>query len=521
MNKERTVIIIGAGPAGLTAAYELLKGTDCRVIVLESSEYIGGISRTVEYKGNRMDIGGHRFFSKDERIMDWWLSFMPVQGAPAADDRILGREKAYAAAGPDPECSDTVMLVRDRVSRIYFNRHFFDYPISMKLDTFRNMGLGSTMKAGFSYMHSMVFKREERNLEDFMINRFGVQLYRMFFENYTEKVWGVHPTGISPEWGAQRIKSLSLTKMIVNLLAKPLRGNGIYQKNTETSLIEQFLYPKLGPGQLWETVAEAVRSMGGEIHMNCTVERLNMEAQRVISVECRTSEGVETFAGDVFLSSMAVKDLVRGIQGAPVPDEVGNAAAQLPYRDFMTAGLLLDRLNINNTTGIHTVGNIIPDCWIYVQDPGVKVGRLQVFNNWSPYLVRDYPDTVWVGMEYFCNENDELWNMEEPEFVRFAATELERLGVADSSAIRDGVCLKVKKAYPAYFGSYSRFADVRSYLDDIPNLYCIGRNGQHRYNNMDHSMLTAMEAVKNIRDGVDGKDNIWGVNTEEDYHESK
>ena len=522
LEEQKTAIIIGAGPAGLTAAYQLLKETDIKPIVVEASNFIGGISRTVVHNGNRMDIGGHRFFSKDERVMQFWQDFMPLQGAPAKDDAILKREKAYSDQGPDPEKEERVMLLRTRVSRIYFMRKFFDYPITLSWETLKNMGFANTMKAGFGYIWSAIFKKEENSLKNFYINRFGAPLYKMFFEDYTEKVWGVNPSEISADWGAQRVKGLSLRKAIWAVLKKPFTSKrDIAQKNVETSLIEQFIYPKKGPGQLWEVLAEEVRRMGGTIMMNTRVQGLTSEDGIITEVLAENYDGTQlTLRGDYILSSMPIKDLIAAI-GERVPGNVKRIASTLPYRDFITVGLLVDKLKITNQTKMKTINGLVPDCWIYVQDREVRMGRLQIFNNWSPYMVDDFENKVWVGLEYFCNEGDSMWTMPEQDFIQFAISELEKIEVIDKSAVEDSVCVKVKKAYPAYFGSYSEFDKVREYLDTFDNLYCIGRNGQHRYNNMDHSMLTAMAAVDAIRSGQKEKNSVWSVNTEKEYHERK
>ena len=514
---DKTAIIIGAGPAGLTAAYKLLTETDIKPVILEETPYIGGISRTAEYHGNRMDLGGHRFFSKNDVIMNLWREIMPLQGAPARDDILLGREKPLAHGGPNPETADRVMLVRGRVSRIFYLRKFFDYPISLKAQTFKNMGLKRTMKAGFGYMRAAVFKRKEESLGDFYINRFGKPLYEMFFEDYTEKVWGVHPSKISPDWGSQRVKGLSLSKAVFSILKKPFVKNS---KKVETSLIEEFNYPKKGPGQLWEQLAELVRAMGGDIRMNTMVTGIHTENGRVTAVTAESGGEKLRLEGNYFFSSMPVKDLVAGMDG-DVPGEVREIAAALPYRDFITVGLLLNRLEIQNETKIRTVSNIVPDCWIYVQERDVKLGRLQIFNNWSPYMVKDLENTVFIGLEYFCNEGDAMWTMPDAEFIDFAIDELCKIDIIRRENVLDSVRINVKKAYPAYFGSYSHFDKVRAFLDTFENLYCIGRNGQHKYNNMDHSMLTAIEAVAAVRENKKSKNDIWNVNTETEYHETK
>ena len=512
----KKVIIIGAGPAGLTAAYELLgRSKDYEVIILEESDRIGGISQTVRYKNNRMDLGGHRFFSKIDRVNKMWDELMPLQGSLSYDDKVLGRERELAAGGPDPEKEDIVMLRRTRLSRIYFAHKFFDYPISGKV--FGQMGFGMMMKAGFSYLHSCVSKKPEDCLENFYINRFGRQLYSMFFEGYTEKLWGRHPSEISADWGAQRVKGLSVIAVAKDMVSKLFNAK---QKKVETSLINEFSYPKLGPGQLWETAADRVKGMGGDIRMNCSVKEIITENGRVTAVKY-VKDGEEiTLDGDIIISSMPVKDLINGIKDAP--DDIVRVAEGLPYRDFMTVGILCDKLELKNKTKMKTLGDIVPDCWIYVQDTGMKMGRIQVFNNWSPYLVEKPDSTVWMGLEYFCREGDEYWTMDDKAFADMAADELVKMGVIRSSeAVKDFHVERVKKAYPAYFDTYDEMDKVISYADSFGNLYCVGRNGQHRYNNMDHSMMTAFEAIDNILSGKQTKENVWNVNTEKEYHEQK
>lgn len=515
MNTEKssTAIIIGAGPAGLTAAYRFLLDTDIKPVILEESEYIGGISRTAVVGGNRMDIGGHRFFSKNDEVNAMWQELMPLQGKPSIDDLTLGVEKPLAEDGPDPETEDRVMLLRNRISRIFFLRKFFDYPISLKPETFKNMGFANTMRAGFGYLGSCIVKKKEDSLENFYINRFGRPLYEMFFEDYTTKLWGRSPAQISADWGAQRVKGLSLSKAVWNVLSKPFRP----KDKVETSLIEQYYYPKKGPGQLWETLADEIRRRGGEIIMNTRVERIRVENGRVSAV---TAADGREFTGDYFMSTMPVKDLVAGM-GEAVPADVRRIAAGLPYRDFITVGLLVNKLKLQNKTKVRTLTGDVPDCWIYVQERDVKIGRLQLFNNWSPYMVADPKHTMWIGLEYFCNEGDELWSMSDEAFIDFAIGELVKIDVIDRSDVIDSTRIRVKKAYPAYFDTYSEFDTVKDYLSGIENLWCLGRNGQHRYNNMDHSMLTAMEAVRAIAAGSTDKSAVWGVNTEKEYHETK
>ncbi|KFI45991.1 Protoporphyrinogen oxidase [Bifidobacterium bohemicum] len=550
---RQSVVIIGGGPAGLTAAWELLKDGGAErfdVTVLEATREFGGISRTVKHNGNRMDIGGHRFFSKDDRVMDWWRNIMPLQGAPSYDDKKLGRHHDLEAGGPDPERTDVVMLKRHRVSRIFWNQHFLDYPISLSPGLFKALGFKLTMKAGFSYLWSMVHKLPEDNLENFYINRFGRQLYSMFFEGYTTKVWGRTPVQISADWGAQRVRGLSVISVLKNAVRKmmPRKRDS---SQVETSLIEEFWYPKLGPGQLWEIVEGQVVDGGGRVITDANVVELRQKSDgSIASVVYVDSQGARTeLEADQFISSMPVKDLVNSIgrpfEGGPsdrtveeggrdaggaltkaaaVPEDITRIANGLPYRDFVTVGLLVKHLRLRNTTDMKTLGNppIVPDCWIYVQDPGYKVGRVQIFNNWSPYLVKDVDDTVWVGLEYFCQEGDEFWNMSDEEATAFAVKELTRMRVINGPEdVLDSHREHVRKAYPAYFDTYDEMPELVDYLDSFGNLYCVGRNGQHRYNNQDHSMASAMEAVANIKSGREDKKNVWSVNTEKSYHEQK
>ncbi len=528
-------IIVGAGPAGLTAALELLRRTGIRPVVLEASAEIGGISRTIHYKGNRMDIGGHRFFSKSDRVMQWWLELMPLQlqgndasSAPGSSSQIRyhGQQRDLPASALPPGKAqndpDLVMLLRPRKSRIYFLRRFFDYPIRLTADTLINLGLGRTMLAGFSYFRAALFpKRQEKTLEDFLVNRFGRQLYRLFFESYTEKVWGVPCNQISAEWGAQRIKGLSLRGVILHFLRKTFAAKpgssstALAQKATETSLIEQFLYPRLGPGQLWEHVAELVQNSGGELHLRMTVDRIILDDHRVSAIEATSSDGQRhTFAGDYFFSTMPVQELIRALS-VPAPESVRAVSEGLVYRDFITVGLLASKLAVHEKDG-----SPLKDNWIYIQEADVQVGRLQIFNNWSPAMVAD-PDTVWIGLEYFCYHTDAIWHLSDKDMVALAIKEIGRIGILEPDCVLDSHVVRVAKTYPAYFGTYHQFGQIRDFTDQIENLFLIGRNGMHKYNNQDHSMLTAMTAVDNIAQGITDKSNLWKINTEMEYSEEK
>lgn len=506
---KKTVLIIGAGPAGLTAAYELLtRSDDYKIIIFEALSDVGGISRTIEYRGNRMDIGGHRFFSKSDWVMDWWRKRLPV--APETDSDGLSVMPA----------EDPYMLIRPRLSRIYFLRRFFSYPLSLSAETLRKLGIFRIASIGLSYLSARLLPRTEKNLEDFFVNRFGRTLYRTFFKDYTEKVWGVSCKEISPKWGAQRIKGLSVTKAVIHALRKAFgrEEQHVSQKRTETSLIERFLYPKYGPGQMWKTVAAEVIKRNGEIHFEQQVISIEHNEQSISAVTTRSVDGLtQRWGCDFLISSMAIKDLFASF-APPPPEPVLSVAAGLRYRDFMTLGLLVRRLRPRSDYSARL--NLLPDTWIYIQEPGVKLGRLQIFNNWCPALVRD-PNTVWLGLEYFCQEGDELWRMNDADFARFAAEELASIDLVDPADVLDSHLVRVPKAYPAYFGSYDRFSEIQSYTDTLENLFLVGRNGMHRYNNQDHSMLTAKLAAEAIMTGNLDKQAIWSINVEEEYHETR
>ena len=515
---QKTAIIIGAGPAGLTAAYELVKNTDIKPMVFEASNDIGGISKTVNYKGNRIDIGGHRFFSKSDTVMKWWNEILPIEDTPESETFLLkyrGQQGTLQGGkGPNPDETDDVMLVRSRLSRIYYGRKFYDYPISLNKTTVTNLGPTKIMKIGTGYVATKFRKLDESNLEGFYINRFGKELYNTFFASYTEKLWGVPPKEIDSSWGAQRVKGLSVSKVLLNAI-KPKTKNDISQKNVETSLIEAFLYPKLGPGHMWETVAKKVENMGGEVSKNKAIVKVYAEKNKIVSVDIldTKTKKITNAKADYFFSTMPVNELVEQFSGVDVPKDVKRVAKGLPFRDFITVGILAKKLKTDNPNGV-------TDNWIYIQEPDVKVCRLQVFNNWSPYLVKDKKN-VWVGMEYVVSEKDEIWKLHEKEMADFGVKELAKIDLIDPKDVIDTTVIKLKKTYPAYFGTYNEFDTVKDFTLQFENLYLIGRNGQHRYNNQDHSMLTAIEAVDNIKTGRKDKDNIWNVNVEKDYHESK
>jgi protoporphyrinogen oxidase len=582
----KKAVMIGAGPAGLTAGLELLRRTDIVPVILEASGEIGGISRTIRYKGNRMDIGGHRFFSKSDRVMQWWMELMPPElslpGVPASEapsdgpdapgklaepleisyqgkrrvvtvpahqheepplrglgplhhadsadacseedpDDAPAEDVAETIVVPEPENPDLVMLIRPRRSRIYYLRRFFDYPITLTANTLKNLGLVRMVRVGASYAVSRLRQiKPEKSLEDFLINRFGRELYLTFFKSYTEKVWGTPCHEISAEWGAQRIKGLSLTtavKHFVKKLFSPKSPHGdIAQKGTDTSLIERFMYPKFGPGQLWEHVADLIQQKGGEIHMGWRVDKLNFAPGpnlHVESLEAVNAAGERrTFAGDFFFSTMPMRELLRAMQ-TPIPANVLEVSDGLQYRDFITVGLLVEKLKVTEPDG-----GLLKDTWIYIQEPDVLLGRLQIFNNWSPYLVSD-PSKVWIGLEYFCYDTDDLWKMPDEDLKLFAIAEVAKIGILNAADVTDAHVVRVPKTYPAYFGTYDRFEELKTFTDRIENLFLVGRNGMHKYNNQDHSMLTAMHVVDGLIAGSVDKQALWEINTEQEYHEEK
>ena len=508
----KKVVIIGAGPAGLTAAIELQAAGITDITILEADSQVGGISRTINYKGNRIDIGGHRFFSKSDWVMNWWANIMPIandQIDTPLNLRYRGQSRADLPANQNSAGTDEVMLVRDRLSRIYYNRQFFDYPLKLNFETLKKLGLYKTITFGMSYVWSRVNAiKPEKSLEDFLTNRFGKLLYLQFFKEYTEKVWGVPCSEISAEWGAQRIKSLSITKALWHALKGSLGLNK--GSEAQTSLIENFIYPKYGPGQMWETVAKKFINAGGTLVMNASVTNLDISENSADAVyyETKDKKSYMIPCSDI-ISTMPIKDLVKASQNR-WSERILNIASDLAYRDFITVGLLYKVTDLPRT---------LKDNWIYIQEPGVQVGRVQVFNNWSPYMVAE-ENTVWLGLEFFLKDTDSLWSQSDDQLKELAQKEMLHIGLVSSSKSLDAVVIKVPKAYPGYFGdAYKNFDTVREQLDKINNLFLIGRNGMHRYNNQDHSMLTAKEAAEQIASGNVDKSRIWNINIDDDYHE--
>jgi protoporphyrinogen oxidase len=483
MNENKKLaVVIGAGPAGLAAAYELLERTPYQPLVIEMDTQVGGLSKTLVHGKQRIDIGGHRFFTKNKRVQDWW-SRVQVE-----------------------------LKWRHRLSRILYLGRFFDYPVSLSLRTLKNLGLIRCVRILMSY--AVRPRRPEdqiKNLEDFFISRFGKELYLTFFRDYTQKVWGVPCHQILPTWGGQRIKGLSIIEVLLDATSKLIK---LGRQSQETSLIERFQYPDLGPGQLWESVADSIVSRGGIIHLESSIIQIECnEAGAITSVKYRDRFGADhTLKCALVISSMPVRDLICALN--PKESQVRDISDGLVYRDFVTVGLLIPK---QGSELIHE----IKDNWVYVQEPQVEVGRLQFYQNWSSNMNQD-PLTTWVGLEYFCQEGDERWNRSEAEWIGVATTELLQIKLIKSDTkILKAVVHKIPKAYPAYFGSYKQFKIIQNYTDRIPNLYLVGRNGQHRYNNSDHSVLTALVAIDLITQGKGPTDLLWRVNTESDYHESK
>lgn len=508
MNKKK-IIIIGAGPAGLTAAYELSKTGNYHITVLEADNQVGGISKTVNHQGNLIDIGGHRFFSKSQKVLNWWAQFLPIldttrhleigyHSETQSLDKILHKN------------SEGAMLVRKRKSRIYFNKKLFDYPLKLNPQLLLNLGLLKSYRIVKGIIYARIFPiKNERNLEDFFINNFGKELYQTFFKDYTQKVWGKSCTDLSSEWGRQRIKSLKVRDLVKHSVRKILIP-GKFRKEATRTLIEKFLYPAKGPGMLWEKVAKACQESGVVFLFQTKLTKLHMEDGMVTKVTYHTAQNSEIeMDSDVVFSTMPIKNLIESIQGE-VPKEVTEIAQKLEYRDFMIVGLELKTLRIEQEKG-----KLIKDNWLYIQEGEVKVGRLQIFNNWSPFM--SPANNIWIGAEYFCQHTDELWNMSDEKVIDFALTELSLIGILDKGQFLSGKVVRCPKAYPTYSGSYHRLNQVIDYLDTKKNLFLMGRNGLHKYNNQDHSMLTAFKAVELFEKGEMSKMEIWAINSDDEY----
>lgn len=462
----KNVIIVGAGPASLTAAYELAK-RGVQPVLYEKLERVGGIARTEQYNGYRFDMGGHRFFTKSDEVNLFWHD-------------VLGDD----------------FLRRPRLSRIYYNKKFFNYPLK-PLNALRNLGLTESILVGLSYLRWNFFPyKEENTFEEWVTNRFGKRLYQTFFETYTEKVWGIPPSQIGADWAVQRIKNLSLRSAVVSMFVNP--------GQEYTTLIEEFDYPRLGPGMLWETVQQLVQARGGDVRLQSDVVGICRAGNRVSGIKVKNGEHVDQVDVDYLISSMPVTQFLLWMDPPPPPDVV-EAAKSLSYREFLTVCLIVD------------TPQLFPDNWIYIHDPAVKVGRIQNFKNWSPSMVPD-ESKVSLGLEYFCNEGDFLWTMEDADLIELGRREIELLGLANAADVIDGVVFRVEKTYPVYDTGYEQQLEtIKQYMATLENAQTIGRNGLHRYNNQDHAMLTGMYAVRNMLDGAEY--DLWQVNAEQEYHE--
>jgi len=465
---SRNFVIIGAGPAGLTAAYELTKH-GLAPTVLEKSHIVGGIARTENYKGFHFDMGGHRFFTKSEECNQIWQELL-------ADD----------------------FLLRPRLSRIFYRQKFFDYPLK-PMNALKGLGLIESVLIMASYARWQMFPyRKVETFEQWVTNRFGRRLFNTFFKSYTEKVWGISCSELSADWAAQRIKDLSLKSAVMSMFFKP--------RKTIKTLIEQFDYPRLGPGMMWRAAQNHVNNAGGEVRLNCDVVSVRHNGTRIESIDLRGEEGTTQLEGTDFISSMPLTELVQKMSPAP-PQEVLDASHALKYRDFLTVCLISDK------------AHVFPDNWIYIHDPGVKVGRIQNFGNWSQEMVpNDHQSSL--GLEYFCNEGDELWNTADADLIELGKREVDKLGLVSQEDIVDGCVFRVPKSYPVYDGAYTEHVKVlRDYVESFENLKTIGRNGLHRYNNQDHAMLTGLYAVRNML--FDEQHDLWSVNADQDYHEEQ
>lgn len=462
------IIILGAGPAGLTSAYKAAKN-GLESLVFEKDAGVGGISKTVNYKNYLFDIGGHRFFTKYEEVKNIW-------------NEILGKD----------------FITRPRLSRIYYKGKFFYYPLK-SLNALMNLGLKDSFLVILSYFYSQINPyKNVTNFEEWVSNKFGRKLFNIFFKTYTEKVWGISCKKIQADWAAQRIKSLSLGKAI-------LSSFGFLKKGQVTTLIDEFQYPRKGPGQMWTRAKERVEKLGGKVQLNSEVIQFRRKGNKMISVLIKTNGSINEISGDHFLSSIPLRELIQAIKPSP-PDEVLKAAEELKYRDFFTVGLIIKK------------PFIFPDNWIYIHSPDVKVGRIQNFKNWSPEMVPD-PQATSLGFEYFCFQADALWKEDDHKLIQLGIDEIKKLNLASKEQVIDGTVIRSPNTYPIYDEGYKRRIDIiKNFLSTIENLQTMGRNGLHRYNNQDHSMLSAIFAVRNI---LGEHNSIWDINVDEEYHEIK
>lgn len=506
----KKIVIIGAGPAGLTAAYELAKSQKYSICILEAGLSVGGISRTVRHEGNLIDIGGHRFFSNSKKVLDWWLQFLPIVDTTGHLE-IGYHHQSQSLDQVILEKSQEAMLVRSRKSRIYFKKHLIDYPLKLNLSLLKSLGLGSSLRIMLGILRSRLFpKKEVKNLEEFFINNFGKELYEVFFKEYTEKVWGKPCTELSADWGKQRIKSLKIRDIVLHSALNWVMPQSKFKPQART-LIEKFLYPSKGPGMLWEKVAEECQKMGVTLIKGANVKGLNFHGDLVKSVSFSCQENLsQEMECDAVFSTMPINDLIKSMQ-TDIPSAVMSVSQSLEYRDFIIVGLELRELKLLPEKG----KKMVEDNWLYIQDKGVKVGRLQLFNNWSPFMTAN--DHAWIGAEYFCKKGDDVWSLTDEALVDFALSELESIGILSKDEFVSGKVVRCPKAYPSYTGSYSQIHLIQEFLERKPNLFLMGRNGLHKYNNQDHSMLTAFKAVELFEKNHSSKIEIWAIHSDDEY----
>ena len=496
MNKENKIaLILGAGPAGLALAYELIElKTGIIPIIVDKLPNVGGLSRTVYFDGLGVDIGGHRLYTNNSYIQSIWDKFLPHQNAPSIDDILASREVNYPNQGLDPEKNEDVMLIRKRFSSIIHNHLFFDYPIKLNLETLSKLGFKTSFKAGLSYIKSIFQKREEKTLEDFFINRFGYELYSIFFKDYTKKVWGKGADELSNEWGKERIRKLSLFKTILNAILLNIK---FLNFKKETSLIDEFYYPKYGCSQLWNLMADYIQNNGGKFYLNSEFVDFETKDKTIINVKIKDkNNNIKTLNANYFISSIPISELIKGLDA---PYDIKQNAINLPYRDYILTGFYPDDFNLENTTTYKTINNKAPQCWFYLQEKDATAARIQVMNNWSPYLVGNCKKNYLISLEYFTNENEKLWQMQDDEIIELSKNECEKYNLFKKENILKTIVVREKKAYPSYFGTYKNIDKIKDFLSTYENLYIIGRNGQHKYNNMDEAMLNGIEAARKIK----------------------
>ncbi len=508
----KKVIIIGAGPAGLTAGYELLKNSsDFDVTIVEESSNVGGLCSKFVHNDKVLDAGGHMFISNNSQVKEFWKSFLPTQGVPSCDDLFLDRYCKISNGGPDPETVDNVMLSREKITRVYSDGKFYESPFRLNKDNFKNFGLGNSIKSSFSQLGGTMFKKKEKSLEEYYVNRYGSKLYDMFLDSYTEKVMGRNPGKISAAFGPVSERDVITPNISVD------KNDGRDLEKATPPFANRFYYPKKGVSQLWENVADRFIEKGGSIHKNCKVQKIHTEDGIITGITCDADGELFFVACDYLISSMPVKDFVNGL--SEVPFNVTEVVHGLSYRGLVTIGVELLDMGIKNDTYEKTVNNIIPDSFLYVNENDVKLGRIQVYNNFSPYMVGK-DNHIWLGLNYYCNEGDYYWSLNEDAWKKLAVSDLKSLGIIrDSEEILDYKKVSFSKAFPCYCDTFERFEEVKTFLDTFDNLYCIGRNGQHNFLTMEQTMLTSFEAVKCILNKSKDKSSIWNASEIQEFAE--